>query len=265
MSKVYSKGSKGWHLGAVALFLGVLFSTNVSAQAGGPVSLCLALDGSGSLSSAQFSLQIDGYANAIENSAIVPRDGSVSFAVVQFGNVVVTEVPLTTVGSEADATQLAADIRAINFQNGPATATGTAIEQCVTLLDGAPGRRIIDISTDGGSNQGTSPPVAADAAIAAGIDAINLLGVGSGINVPELNATARPQPASTLPEPGFVLIVDSFDDFDPAIAAKIEAEITGGGPAGPAIAVPTFSQGGLVLLILMMLLLSYGVFIRRGM
>jgi hypothetical protein len=262
MSRVL-KGRKGWQLGAAALLFGLLFATNVSAQAGGDVSLCLSLDGSGSLSSTDFDLQIDGYASAIESSAIVPRDGTVSFAVVQFSSSVVTEVPLTTVDSEAAATQLAADIRAINFQNGPATATGTAIEECVTLLDGAPGRRIIDISTDGGSNQGTNPPQAADDAIAAGIDAINLLGVGAGVDQAELDATARPQPASTLPEPGFVLVVDDFADFEPAIAAKIEAEITGGGPATP-IAVPTFSPAGLVLLILVMLL-SYGVVVRRGM
>lgn len=239
-------------MGGLLLLFAV--SSGVQAQAGN-VSICLAMDGSGSLSLAEFNLQREGYALAVESSAIVPRDGSVTFVVVQFSNVIVTEISATTINSESDATNLAAAIRAITFQNGPATATGPAIEQCTSALSGSPGRLVIDVSTDGGSNQGIAPEDAADTAVSAGIDAINLIGVGQGANEAELNATARPQPVSELPEPGFVLLVSNFEDFNPAIEAKIQAEITGGGPSGT-VPVPLMSRTGLGLL--MLILAAFG-------
>jgi hypothetical protein len=240
-----------------ALLLGAMcFGVQAQVQ-GGPVSICLALDGSGSLTSTEFDLQREGYALAVEDSAIVPRDGTVTFVVVQFSNVVVTEIAATTLNNETDAVNLAAAIRAITFQQGGATATGTAIETCVTELSGLSGRQVIDISTDGGSNLGTSPPVAADDAVSAGIDAINLIGVGQGVNVTELNDTARPQPASELPEPGFVVLVADFSDFNPAIESKIQAEIAGGGPIGP-VAVPIMSGPALGMLVLILAVFGAG-------
>jgi len=242
-------------IGGILLLFAI--SSGVQAQTA-DVNLCLAIDGSGSLTASEFDLQREGYALAIEDASIVPRDGSVTFVVVQFGSSVTTEISARTISSESDATTLAADIRAISFQSGSATATGTAIEQCTSEISGLSGRRVIDVSTDGGSNQGTFPPDAADAAVAAGIDAINLIGIGDSVNEPELNATARPQPATELPEAGFVVLVGDFAGFDPAIEAKIRAEITGGGPSSGPVVVPTMSRSGLILLMLVLAVFGAG-------
>ncbi len=51
-----------------------------------PTQLAMILDGSGSISSSDWSVMKDGLANSIENSSIFPHDGNVELTVIQFGN-----------------------------------------------------------------------------------------------------------------------------------------------------------------------------------
>lgn len=217
-----------------------------AARAQQSVELCLALDGSGSINSSDFGLQLEGYAVAIENAAVVPRNSTVAVSVVQFSTSATTEISEVLIDSAATAQTLASDIRAIS-QNGGGTNAGAAIDECVNAI--SPQRsgfqQVIDLSTDGSFPDATAN---ADAAVAAGVDAINALGVGSGVRVTQLEATVRPQPASAPPSRGFVVTVDGFDEFEPTIAAKIQAEVSGGSAGTePVPALPFAAFFGLVL------------------
>ena len=228
------------------------FSAGISAQTTQSVELCLALDGSGSVSSADFDLQLEGYATAIENPAVVPQDSAVSVIVVQFASSAQVELGPVLVDSQATADQLATDIRAIPKLGG-STNIASAIAACEGALQFQSGfRQVIDVSTDGEDT--TDVVGASNSAVAAGVDAINAIGVGSGIDVTQLEALVRPQPASAPPDPGFVLTVTDFTAFRPAIEAKITAEISGGG--GAAVSVPALSFNGVLLMIFVFVLAS---------
>ncbi len=223
------------------------------------VELCLALDGSGSVSATDFDLQLEGYASAIENSNIVPRNSSVSIIVVQFSSAAQLELGPVLIDGAATAQTLANDIRNIT-QLDSLTDIASSIDECTSQFQYLSGfRQIIDISTDG--QDSSTVVTAADNAVAAGVDAINALGVGSGIDTTQLESLVRPQPASAPPEPGFVVTVTDFASFTPAIEAKIQAEVTGGGPATP---VPAMMPFGLLVLILGVLALSVLTINRRG-
>ncbi len=231
-----------------------LLMSSAAAQQSNDVELCLALDGSGSVSSGDFDLQLNGYASAIENPAIVPQNSTVTIYVVQFSSSAQTELGPVTIDSQATADSLAADIRAIGQISG-STDIASAIDACASELDYPAGTRsIIDISTDG--QDGSDVETASDSAVSAGVDAINAIGVGSGVEVAQLNALVRPQPANALGDgPGFVLTVGDFEQFTPAIEEKIQAEITGGGGA---VTVSVMSPAAIALLIMVML--GIGVF-----
>jgi len=236
---------------AVGLLSTLLLAFTSTAFSQQSVELCLALDGSGSVSASDFTLQLEGYASAIEDGTVVPRDSSVDVIVVQFSNSAQVELGPTTIDSAATANQMATDIRNI-AQIGSGTNIASSITTCENTLQFQSGyRQVIDVSTDG---QDSSDVVgAADSAVSAGVDAINAIGVGSGVDVTQLEALVRPQPASTPPDPGFVLTVSDFAAFTPAIEAKIQAEITGGGAARP---VPAMSFAGTLSMILLVLVAS---------
>src|SRR6056297_3254989 len=233
-----------------ALFFSMGFCSLTFAQ--NSVELCLALDGSGSVSATDFDLQLEGYASAIENSNIVPRNSSVSIIVVQFSSAAQLELGPVLIDGAATAQTLANDIRNIT-QLDSLTDIASSIDECTSQFQYLSGfRQIIDISTDGQDSS---------TVVTAGVDAINALGVGSGIDTTQLESLVRPQPASAPPEPGFVVTVTDFASFTPAIEAKIQAEVTGGGPATP---VPAMMPFGLLVLILGVLALSVLTINRRG-
>lgn len=226
------------------LFLTFFFNTQVQA-----VELCLALDASGSINSTDFQLQLDGVAAAVENPSVIPQNGTVGISVVQFSSSASVEVGLTIIDSQATATSLATTIRNISKLGG-GTDIGDAITACTGTFAFLPNNdQVIDVSTDGVSS---NPVPARIAAIAAGVDVVNAIGVGAGVNVAQLEALVWPQPASTLPQAGFVELVSDFTAFTAAIEAKIQAEV-GPGPDQNAEPVPTLSEWSLILLSLLML------------
>ena len=208
---------KWWTL-LVLMF--TFISTASVLRAAEKLELCTAIDGSGSISSSEFQLQIKGLARAIEKSSVVPQNGSVTLSIVQFSSGTRVEVSPTLINSQATANAVAAQVRAI-YQINSGTDIARAIDACTQQFKFTTGKQVIDVSTDGQS-YGSSG--AANRAIAAGVDVINALGVGSGINVGELRSLVRPQPASEFPEKGFVYITPSFNEYAKAIKAKMAAE-----------------------------------------
>ncbi len=142
-------------------------ANSAQSVAGDVFDVVFLMDGSGSISAEDFSLQKDGLINAISNSAVVPRDGSIAIAVVQFGNGITrVESPYRVIQSEADASSVIATIRAFG-QIGGSTNPGDAVNQAVTVLNnsGTPGAtQVICMSTDGTPNDGADLPAALNTA-----------------------------------------------------------------------------------------------------
>jgi hypothetical protein len=136
-----------------------------SAEGGVESQICIALDGSGSIWPDEFALQINGLANAIADSEVVPRDGTVEISVVQFGTYdesgARVEVSATVIDSGATANSVVAAIRAMQ-QGGDGTPMAAGINLCTEQIIGSPNfsvapKQIINLSTDGYPNAPGEP------------------------------------------------------------------------------------------------------------
>jgi hypothetical protein len=216
--------------GVFALFV---FASTASAST---LELGLAIDGSGSIGSSDFDLQIQGYQDAFSDPNFFSSTvgGSVfdniAVGVYQFASGVTEEIAFTEINNQSDADWLANEIGLIT-QTGGLTNFVDSVNTISSdmLTNGiASERQVIDYSTDGVPTFGGGPLAsiaAADAARAGGIDAINALGVGSGVNVGFLEGFSDADNLDPGDNSGFVQTVDSFDAFGPAIEAKLEREI----------------------------------------
>lgn len=206
------------------------------------------IDGSGSISGTNFAIMRTGYANAF---ATLPTDGSVELTVLQFGSTG-TPTPVVQVLVNNVVITAASLPGVIATMNGMTQITGftplwAAIDRMTSELASSPNfspgiASMINIGTDGEPNMsGISNPDQltrdeAAQARAAGIDALTieaignfdltflrtivyspLGGLGSGVVLP-INSTP-PNPMTSL---GWVLPVNSFDDFSTAIHNKIQ-------------------------------------------
>lgn len=194
------------------------------AQQGPAVDLALCMDGSGSISAAEFRLQMQATADALEDESVVPRDGSVRLSVLQFaGSTTTIDVPPTIVDRD-NVGNLGDAIRAVR-QRGSGTPMASCINTATNLLlDATPPSilHVIDISTDGIPNNRTSTLNAASQSQQAGIDVLNAIGVGSGVDIGFLESIVFPKPAGG--ERGFVVGVSNFNEYVEAIALKIQRE-----------------------------------------
>jgi len=177
----------------------------------------LTIDGSGSISAADFTLQKNGYISAL--TALLNIDGSNTIGVWQFASGVQQEFALQTIDSAAKKTALLNAIGAM-VQLGSSTAIGDSIVTATTAITGFaganclsnPGKCLIDVSTDGFNTVGTSPSTATTAANAAGIK-VNCLGVGGSADC-TWNGT------------GLDFTASNFSAFTAAITAKLSVELT---------------------------------------
>jgi len=181
-----------------------------------PTELVLVVDGSGSISGADWATMMQGYANAVSNPSIVPQDGTVSVGVVQFATAPGMEIAMTNIADATAASNLAADILSITQMTGWTDISGGITLGETLLSDVFAGNRIIDVSTDGEHNQGGLTPLQAamNAVDFGSADRVNVLGIGSaasyGFNY---------GPGS------FNQYVDSIGGFEQAIATKIQREL----------------------------------------
>jgi hypothetical protein len=193
--------------------------------------IALLIDGSGSISTSDFTLQKQGYINAL--NALVTPNGQNSFGVWQFSDTVQQVSAITTINTAGDLTALTTAINNM-VQIGSTTAIGDAINtatSALTIFNGA-GDWIIDVSTDGFSNTGADPVTAAANAITAGVDRVNCIGVGGAANCNFIAGTGA-----------FSLSANDFSEFQTAISTKLSAEVTVPEPA--ALLVLSFGLVGL--------------------
>ena len=205
-------------LGA-ALALPLMIAGAGSAQAN---IIGIVIDGSGSISGADFTTQKNGYISAL--TSLLNIDGSNSIGVWQFSATVSPVFAVQKIDSAAKKTALLTAIGAM-VQIGSSTAIGDAITTAATAMNlfntalncgsiGGCGNRIIDVSTDGDNNTGSDPTVAANAAFATGIK-VNCLGVGIAL----CNFNNAPGVGSDFP-------AATFAQFEAVLRTKLSAELT---------------------------------------
>ncbi|HZP18905.1 MAG TPA: DUF1194 domain-containing protein [Bauldia sp.] len=200
------------------------------------LALVLAIDVSASISAEEHRLQIEGYAQAFRDPAIVEaiangERASIAVTVLEWAN---TEVPLQPVGwtlidGAKSARSFASAVEALPYRPLKGTSIGSAIAFSQRLLESAPcpsERRIIDISGDGISMRESYLASARRAALADGITINGLPIVRS--------------PADGLPDyyrrwviggpASFLVVADGFAAFQTAVREKLVLEIAGGAP-----------------------------------
>jgi uncharacterized protein YegL len=202
--------------------------------------LGFALDGSGSVSTANYNLLRTGLSAAV---ATLPLDGSVEITIVGYGSSVLT-VTAPTLLTAATLAGIQNNI-ASHAKDGGGTATDLAITGLRNLMTGSaifsdPGTKsVINLATDGVPNSQAAAVAAAVAAAAAGIDALSIEAIGSGVSsVSALNnmaAIAFPTPVTILPVNStnipnpiggsWVVPVSDFTALAPILQAKVQAAI----------------------------------------
>ncbi|MDO8860490.1 VWA domain-containing protein [Haliea sp. E1-2-M8] len=213
----------------------------VSSAWAAPFQLGFALDGSGSVSTSNYNLLRSGLSNAM---AAIPADGTIEITVVTYGSSVSTVVSPTILTA---ASLQGIQVNIVNHTKaGGGTNTAAAIDSLTALMTGSSVFQepdvtsIINLATDGFPNSQSAAEASAQAAAAAGIDALSIEAIGSGVAsqsaLSNLSQIAFPDPVSILgvnttniPNPlngSFVVPISDFNSLEPVILAKVIASVT---------------------------------------
>lgn len=200
------------------------------------VELALVIDGSGSISSSNFSAQRTAYVNAL-NNVIPSHYGNVAIGVWQFSATVQQVQAPLIINNAADLLTLTNAIAGM-VQLNSSTAIGDAITTARTSLLGnaiTSDRQVIDVSTDGFNNVGSNPDTAAANAVAAGIEQVNGLGIGGSADLSFVAGTGA-----------FGIQITNFSQLEGALITKIGREITGTPDAGSSLVLMALGLAGLI-------------------
>lgn len=215
--------------------------------------IAMAIDGSGSISSGDWTIILNGIANAVENN--LPHDGSVELTVVQFTTGLSgryndgtytyeakVEIPPTVI-TAANYAAIATTIRGLSQGNGNTPIADGIWVGWLSMLNspnfGTSNKQVINVATDGGpnvrwsnvnlrdpgGNAGTDVPDARDAAVAAGLDELDAEAIGAGAPLEAMrDLMVWPQPGTIAPPftPGWVQYVADAAEFSSAIGEKFE-------------------------------------------
>lgn len=207
-------------LAAGAAALGLAFAVPANAAV---VELGLAIDDSGSISGANFLLQKNAYIAALSDPTVLARNGTVAIGVVKFSSTVVTVFQMQEITS-ANINSLIAALNGMT-QAGNTTNIAGAVTSLTSMITGnniSSTRQVIDVSTDGVPDSQFLLDAAKTSALAAGIDQINCLGIGTGANCAAVQAGTDS-----------FSINATFANFETALRRKIITE-TGGAVPEPA-------------------------------
>ena len=206
----------------------------ILALGGAPVRACevallLAIDVSGSIDRAEYRLQIDGLATALQDSEVADALllAQAALGVVQWSGTgkQVVSIPWRRMLSNREVATFAARSRDLpRAYTGSDTAVGEAIGFAAAEFDAVADckRRVIDISGDGPQNAGF--PLSSGRAEAGGrgieINAIAIEDVGRSIPITEFYRRYVITPN------GFVITARGLSDYPRAIREKILREVT---------------------------------------
>jgi Ca-activated chloride channel family protein len=211
-------------LRSAALILALLASPAQACK----VALALTIDVSGSISPAEYRLQMNGLASALEDptvaDALIAAKAHVTTIHWSGASRQMVTIPWVEITAQADVDALASSVRTIerpwrNFS----TAIGQMLEITGPLFNDRPCERfVIDVSGDGVSNEGNAPDTIRDHLVARGIqiNALAILGESSD-DLPSYFRTHVIGGAGA-----FVYVAESFDDYPRAIRRKLLDEIS---------------------------------------
>lgn len=195
--------------------------------------LVLAVDVSGSVDGEEYALQMGGIARAFRDPQVIEaisasaRGMAVALVLWSSSESQIVGVPWHRIGTEAEARGFASAVEATPRGSSGNTAIASAIDFAAELfeingLEG--GRRVIDVSGDGISNDGPDTAPARDRAVARGIT-IN------GLVIVENNLPAKAfYRERVIGGPGaFADSARGFADFPRAFLRKLLREIHGSG------------------------------------
>lgn len=222
---------------AAGLTLALGLAARAEAQSPTVVDLELALlvDVSGSVDASEFQLQMQGYVQAFQNSNIFNNfintlpNKSIAVTMVQWssagqqqqigGGVGGWYLINSVASSQAFATAVNGFGRAFSDLTAPGSAINFVVPKFSTNAF-AGNRWVIDVSGDGAQNDGANTSAAGDAAILAGVDAINGLAIlgESGLQTWYTNNILKGNGA-------FLEVANGFGDFSEAVERKIGREI----------------------------------------
>lgn len=152
-------------LALVFVVAGALAAPAQSVGEGG-LDLVFLVDGSGSIDATDWEIQKTGIANALQDRATFPVDGSVAVSVIQWGSSTEVEIPYTVLGSQAQLDAVVASVRGM-VQNGGGTSPHLGLNAGVALLSGDQNpdhEQVFCMSTDGSpSSQGLLESAASNA------------------------------------------------------------------------------------------------------
>ena len=209
------------------------------------VELSLLVDVSPSISSREYTLQMEGYRDAFVrlSSEFGSGDfGSVAINLIQWAgsNQQEQSIPWTLLNDQASALQFADAIGAlVEPDNFAGTVPSSAIQFATPLFssneyDGQ--RWVIDVSGDGRATSGISTSLARDNALAAGVSAINGLPIvttGSGTSLETWYGNNIQGGAGS-----FTIAANGFEDVGRALEQKLRRELTDPSTDIPSTAVP---------------------------
>ena len=214
---------------------------SLSSHAAVTTQLGFLVDASGSIGTTNFNIMRAGYVAALN---ALPVDGTIEVTMVNFANSNTTIVAPTVLTAASRATMITAINNFVYVGGGTNTAGGITGITSLMLGSGnysAGLRSIINLATDGVANSQSAAVSAALAARNAGIDALTAEAIGAGASIGDLQATvfspltaagtvgggvalaAGATPPNPMTSQPWVLPVNSFDDFQTAIVAKVQA------------------------------------------
>jgi hypothetical protein len=219
---------KALKLQALALLAAIALALAPPASAA-PINTALSvvIDGSGSIDSDDFDLQIDAYSTVLGDTSILPADGSVVINVIQFSTEGLGQVEQTAlrINAESDRSDLLSSLTGMTQING-LTDIQEGIALGVSDLDGYLGTladsdfsddfsKLVDVSTDGFHNEGSPTPgdETIDAVTNKGYAAVNCLGIGDNADCSWNDGYGTDFEANT------------FDNLQPVLADKIGQEL----------------------------------------
>ncbi len=180
--------------------------------------LAFVIDVSGSVDATEYTLQLEGFARAIDDPTILPRDGSIAITVIQFAAGARVDIPIGVINSDTDAMTLASNIRGLSRSGlGSSTSVGSAIDLAGITLGASArsnARQAICLSTDGLRNTGLNVDAAINNAQAQGVDQLDV------IVIEDMSLVTFYEARVFGGGPGVAFVAD-FDEFVTAVSLKI--------------------------------------------
>jgi len=194
--------------------------------------LVLAVDASGSVSDEEFNLQLHGLAEAFRDRSVgqairATGDLGLAVALIQWADFHqhALSVEWTVVHDAASGRQFAKQVDDVKRTVYGNTAIGDALEFAILQLEGngfVGRRKVIDLSGDGPSNNGSAAPLARDMAAARGITVNGLAILNED---PTLDRYYR---SDVIGGTGaFVMTANDYESYRLAILIKLIREIAG--------------------------------------